>query len=201
VKPPLVIMDVGDVLIRTTPMAHYRQLARRLAWDWAAVATAVEESGIVERFETGQMSESVFVDAIRASLACPWLAHDEVEEAWQAVIGAADPSVAAVATDLARSGRLMLASNTNPFHWRVIGPRLERLGISCPVFLSFQIHSVKPAAEFFDCLLAAGVRPSSDVVFVDDRLDNVNAARHRGWTGWLHTDPKQTARRLAHLVH
>jgi FMN phosphatase YigB (HAD superfamily) len=198
---PFVIMDVGDVLVHTVPMAHYRQLACHVGQDWRAVAAAIEASGIVSRFETGQLTEATFAEALRAALGCPWLADDDVQRAWQAVIGPADSAVGAVAADLARAGQLMLASNTNPFHWSVVQSRLAELGISSPAFLSFEIGSAKPAQAFFDSLIRAGLRGAREAVFVDDRMDNVAAARRCGWAGWLHRDAKETVRHLAHLVH
>ncbi len=198
---PIVIMDVGDVLVRTVPMAHYRQLASHVGQDWRTVAAAIETSGTVSRFETGQLTEATFADALRAVLGCLWLANEDVQRSWQAIIGPADSDVGTIAADLARARRLVLATNTNPFHWRVVRNRLSELGISCPAFLSFEIGSAKPAQAFFDSLICAGLRGAREAVFVDDRVDNVEAARRCGWAGWLHRDAKETARYLAYLVH
>lgn len=62
---------------------------------------------------------------------------------------------------------------------------LSRLGICC----SSDIGVGKPSREFFDH--AAGLVQTRDVVFVDDRAINVEAAHRFGWTaihatdGWL----------------
>jgi hypothetical protein len=47
----LVVVDVGDVLMRTAPMAHHREFARRTGLAWEHVADSIEGSGIVAAFE------------------------------------------------------------------------------------------------------------------------------------------------------
>jgi hypothetical protein len=37
------VMDVGDVLIRTVPTAHYRALAERVCAPWQAVAALIAD--------------------------------------------------------------------------------------------------------------------------------------------------------------
>ncbi len=62
---------------------------------------------------------------------------------------------------------------------------LSRLAVCC----SSDIGLAKPSPEFFSC--ASRIMGPTEIVFVDDRSVNVDAARHFGWTaihaadGWL----------------
>lgn len=143
-NPPLVVMDIGDVLIRTVPTAHYRELARRTGMAWEQVADTIESSGIVAAFERGQLTAAGFANAVRRLLSRPGLRTKEVEEAWNVVVAEPDPVLAPVAACLAAAGRLLLASNTNPFHWRLVRGRLAGVGINAPACLSFEIGCTKP---------------------------------------------------------
>lgn len=195
---PLVVMDVGDVVVRTVPMAHYRTLGRRTGLAWEHVADHLEGSGAIAAFECGRLTAAGFVEAVRRSLSVPDLSTDQVEEAWNAVVAEPEPVLVPTASRLAAAGRLLLASNTNPFHWRIVHRRLANVGISARACLSFDVGCVKPSPRFFAALRVAA--PSSHVVYVDDRRENVQAASTLGWIGWVHREPTATVDYLHDLL-
>lgn len=189
-------MDVGDVLIRTVPMAHYRALGRHAGLGWERVAELLKGSGVVTAFETGRLAAAEFTHAVREMLAYPSLPDADVREAWNTVVAEVDPAVAPAAARLAAAGRLLLASNTNPFHWQVVRHRLARAGIVAPACLSFEIGCAKPDLAFFVTLTSAHPDARSHAVYVDDRAANVEAAVRCGMAGLVHSDPTHTAERL-----
>jgi putative hydrolase of the HAD superfamily len=193
-------MDVGDVLVRIKSTAHYHALGRLTGRAWEAVAAALEGSGTVVGFGTGRLDGAEFTDAVRELLGAPTLAPPSVREAWNAAVGEPDPLLSAVAAPLAAVGRLLLASNINPFHWLVARDRLARVGVTAPACLSFEVGHLKPASEFYEALAAADPRVGESAVFIDDQLANVEAARKHGMTGWLHRDLSATAGYLTGLA-
>jgi FMN phosphatase YigB (HAD superfamily) len=180
-----------------TAAAHYPALAALVGLDAGEVAARIEGAGIPAAFDTGGLGADDFVAAVRRALEAPALRHEDVERAWDEVIREVDPVVAGLAATFASAGRLVLASNTDPFHWRAIRPRLAEVGVDCPAYLSFEIGAKKPAAAFF-AAVAADVPAGS--WFVDDSADNVAAAVEHGLSGWVHRDPTETAARLASLL-
>jgi len=197
---PVVVMDVGDVLVETVPMAHYRELACRTGLTWEQVAGRIEGSGIVRGFETGRLTCTEFASEVRGTLGCPELRPEDVREAWNAVLARPDPVLAPIAACLAASGRLLLASNTSPWHWQVACRRLADAGITAPACLSFEAGHAKPDSRFFTALCRLGPRAGAGGVYVDDRPEHVEAAARHGLTAWLHTDARATARYLAGLL-
>lgn len=179
-------MDIGDVLIRTVPMAHYRELARRAGLAWEDVADRIESSGVVAAFERGERTALAFVESVRKLLAQPGLPASEIERAWNTVVAEPDPVLVPLAARLAAQRRLLLASNTNPLHWRLVRTRLAGVGIDVPAHLSFEIGYAKPDLRFFTALCAAAPQADGVAVYVDDRPENVEAARRRGLAGWVH---------------
>jgi len=113
---------------------------------------------------------------------------------WRAV----DPRMLDLLDVLARSGlTLGLLSNIPPelaAEFRQRHAWLDRfavLGFSC------RIGHVKPEPGAFDwCIRTLGVEPAR-ILFVDDREENVRAARARGMQGHLFTDPATLAQRIA----
>lgn len=197
--PPIVVMDVGDVLITTTPMAQYRAIAQQVDLTWQQVADRIENSGVVAAFERGALDEDQFGDQIRHLLRRPDLPIGTIHQAWNRVIAEVEPIVAGAAAELAVQARLILASNTNPIHWRLVRARLRRSGIDVPAVLSFEVSASKPDAAFFAAFRRA--HPYlGEAVYVDDRADNMAAATRAGLLGWLHRDPVETATRLRKLL-
>jgi putative hydrolase of the HAD superfamily len=186
-------MDVGDVLIRTAPMAQYRALARHTLLPWEHVAATLEDSGIVTEFETGRLAPAEFTAAICDRLRQPELHHRDVRNAWDAVVADVEPTLARRARKLSVSGRLVLASNTNPFHWEVVHDRLAASGINAPAYLSFRIGHVKPSPRFFAELASGEPRIAQGAVYIDDREDSVAEAVTLGMTGFLHRNVDSTA--------
>lgn len=196
---PLVVMDVGDVLITTSPMAQYKALAQMAGVTWQQVADCIEDSGIVTQLERGALDEDQFGSQVRQLLKRPRLSIGDIHQAWNRVIAEVEPIVAGAAAQLAPQARLVLASNTNPIHWRLVHARLRHHGIEAPAVLSFQVGVAKPDPAFFTALRRA--HPHLDgAVYIDDRADNVAAAARAGLAGRLHQDPAETAAALRSLL-
>jgi len=99
-----------------------------------------------------------------------------------------DPSMLALVERLGERYRVMLFSNTNQEHWdhavRSSDGRLGRI----EAYLSHEIGDLKPALSSFALVAAkAGVEPCR-CLFIDDRLDNVEAARRAGFHAELFTN-------------
>jgi FMN phosphatase YigB (HAD superfamily) len=191
----VVVLDVGDVLIRTVPMAHYQALARLTGMAPKEVTQVIESSDIVGAFETGAMTAAQFSRTV-CRLLQTTIPMEAVGTAWNTVVAEVDEVIAVPARRLAAAGRLILASNTNPFHWRVVNARLSGTGLVAPALLSFELGSAKPNPLFFKTL-GRWARVSEDrVIYIDDRADNVEVATGRGMTGCLHRNPARTAELL-----
>lgn len=197
---PLIVMDIGDVLIRTRPMAHYRSLSRLSGMTWEQVAEGLEGSGAVAAFERGHLDPPGFLAAAQQVLRWPGLSRDQLEQAWNEVVAGVDDTLAPWAARLAAAGQLRLASNINPFHWRAVSPRLADQQVTAPAWLSYEIGHTKPNSGFFTAVVSAEPAAGSGAVYIDDRPENVEAAVAHGMLGWLHRSPEETAGYLADLL-
>lgn len=191
----MLVTDVGDVIVRTRTGEQYRELARRTGRDADGVAQLLKASGLPAQLERGTIGEAAFAHQVSELLGRPTLSTSDVWECWAAEIAGIDPIVAPVMARWADAGRLLLASNTNVLHWPVVNQLLEEAGIKAPAILSFELGVTKPDARFF-----AHIEPDTTVLYVDDRPENVAAARDAGLAAWLHRDPAATAGYLTALL-
>ena len=95
-----------------------------------------------------------------------------------------------VIEELRKNGhRCVLGSNTFAPHISVVSNMNDKpLSHLDHLYLSHEMGIAKPNVEFFDYILREeGVRPE-DTVFVDDRIDNINAASSIGIKTLLYND-------------
>ena len=116
---------------------------------------------------------------------------------WRAV----DPRMLDLLDVLARSGlTLGLLSNIPPELADEFLQRYAWLGRFAVLGFSCRIGHVKPEPAAFDwCIKALGVEPAR-ALMIDDREENVRAARACGMQGHLFTDPATLIQRLAPVL-
>lgn len=186
------IADIGDVLIETLPGAHHQALAAVTGHSIEGVARLVESAELPADFEYGTVDAATFAARIREVLDVPGLTDETLTTAWNAVIGRPVTEIVDAVIPFAMAGRLVLASTTNPWHWKLVRHRLSAAGLpEVPAVLSFAIGTAKPEVAFYDAVRAV-IGDAGDAMFVDDRSVNVAAALRHGFTGWTHTDVAAT---------
>jgi HAD superfamily hydrolase (TIGR01509 family) len=191
----MLISDVGGVLLDTDDGAFVRELARFAGQPVQDVTMAVDKSGIYDQRDAGRLSLPDITRELRDVLGVAELSVASVEAAWNAVLGEPDPVLAPLAARLSREGRLILATNTNNVHWPVVLDRLEAVGIcrGTPAMVSYLHRVVKPDPGYYVRLVELFLEPGATALFVDDKPENVQAARDAGLSGVLHQNSETTA--------
>lgn len=173
--------DVGGVLIpdRLAPgnsLNVFRELGKR--YDFAPEAAHAAYTALQPSLDLGAVSLANLCAAMgveQKSFERDWLAMHPVDRKAITVIerlASAGYSVG-LATNFCRRLLDLLIGSVE---------QLARLQVCC----SSDIAVAKPSSKFFDC--ASKIIDSSEVVFVDDRAANVDAARRYGWTAILATE-------------
>ena len=178
------VFDLGGVIAPHDNDVLYARLASR-----CSVPDALQQivaGAADDRFGTGELGipflhwrfvKELGYDGDWAMFERQWCSHLGIDEA-----------MLALATRLAESNRVLLFSNTNQVHWehlqRLTGGALGRL----EPYLSHEIGAVKPHLEAFRLVAErAGIEPGRSL-FIDDRMDNVEAARRAGYQAEPFTD-------------
>ena len=133
-------------------------------------------------YECGRLTTEEFFRTVQpaSKLTC---SLEEFAEAF-ADIFTPNPLVRDLIPLLKQRHRLLLASNTNAAHFAKFSEQfadvLRHFDALC---LSFEIGHRKPSADYFAaCQREAHAEPQ-ECLFVDDLLENVEAARKQGWHG------------------
>jgi FMN phosphatase YigB (HAD superfamily) len=66
--------------------------------------------------------------------------------------------------------------------------------------LSYEVRSMKPDARIYEVVEATSGFSGKDLLYLDDRPENIAAGAARGWQAWIHSDPAHTVPRVSALL-
>ena len=180
-----VYFDLGNVLLAFDPELACRNIARIAGVTEARARDAVYHSGLQDRFEHGEVDGNQYAEAVRDQLG-----KSKAEVDSSAILDAVSDmftpieSMGAVMREVRRNGyRVGLLSNTCHAHWDWI--QRQQYAVMDFDFevtiLSFEVGSMKPdEAIYVAAEQAAGVQ-GTQILFLDDKEENVAAASARRW--------------------
>lgn len=177
-----VYFDLGNVLVYFDHERAVTQLAELTQRPPDLVRRLVFASRLQDQYETGIINCDQFAGTLIDQLETPRQAH-EILEAISAIF---EPNVAmeSVLDWLTRENvPFGILSNTCRAHWNWL--QAKRWPVINGRFrhsvLSFEVKSMKPQENIYrHCEQLVGCEPSR-IFFMDDRIENVEAAQRRGW--------------------
>ncbi|HYL04345.1 MAG TPA: HAD-IA family hydrolase [Steroidobacteraceae bacterium] len=177
-----VVFDIGWVFVRL----NYRPLLELLRARGADVAdmSAVLARVALAEHESGRLHGRGLLEQL-ASLTRSPVALDELHAKWVDMFEL-EPAMVELAHRLSEQQRVYLLSNVGDLHWAHLSReyRLHRIGHGA--LPSYLAGVMKPHAGIYaEAERRFALAPAS-TVFIDDRPDNVAAARARGWHGIVH---------------
>lgn len=184
-----ILFDLGNVLIDLDIPETFRKL--RALIDAEHAEDAEEKiNQIVSRYERGELSDELFINAI-LKLSKREVQAGDVIDAWNAMLKGIPVRRMEWLAEMKKHHRMAVLSNTNDLHISWVRSYLKKYHPDCDfekvffekIFYSHQIGCRKPEPECFQKVLnELGWRPQ-DTVFIDDLEVNVKAADELGMTG------------------
>lgn len=194
-----VVFDLGKVLLDF----DYGIVVRRVAARGSRIGIPeiqrlLVDSPLLPAFERGELTSRQFYDAVRKETGFD--GTFEQFAGWFGDIFAEIPPMVALQSELRRRGiPTYIFSNTNDL-------AIDHVRRNFPFFagfdgyvLSYEHGAMKPDAPLYDVVERLTARRGADLVYLDDRPENVEAGAARGWRAILHADPTESRRHLAHL--
>lgn len=176
----LFVFDIGGVLIGLDRPARDALLGA--SYSFASNATA-RVSELNAQFRLGKITEKAYVEHACEIHA---VSAETLYQAEDAFLIAGDTSMMKLVVDLGKGHRTVAFSNTHAIHWR----RVERELLAADAFHSFYLsHEMgleKPDLVSYEAVAEREGYSPENIVFVDDTLTNVEAARSAGWGHCIH---------------
>ena len=187
-----VIFDIGWVLVHLAPEPLLALLRRH----GAEVHRLEEVTGRIElhEHESGRLDGAGLVANI-ARLAPREPAHADVAAAWIDMFDP-QPAMFALAQQLRARHRVFLLSNVGDLHWAELRRRFRLHELGEDVIASFEAGVMKPHEGIYVQAEERFTLDPAQTVFIDDRLENIEAVRRRGWHGIVHQHHDTTVEAL-----
>ncbi len=173
------IFDLGNVLIPFDFKLGYQRMAALCACPAPEIPLKIRSTGLVQPFETGQISSEHFVGELCSVLGLR-ATYSEFCELWSSVFLPETLIAEPFLGSLGERYRLLLLSNTNPIHFSMVQAKYPLLEHFDDYVLSYEVCSAKPDAKIYQEALARAECLAEECFFTDDMLINVEAARQHG---------------------
>ena len=198
VRPEVVVFDLGKVLVDFDYSIASRRIAARGRMSPAEVQRFIDHSPLLFRYEMGLLSRQQFFDEVRATTGFEG-SLDEFAEFFADIFFPIDAMIHLHAGLRAARVPTFIFSNTNDI-------AIEHIRRNFPFFsefdeyvLSYQHGAMKPQAKLYEVVEGVTGRRGEQILYLDDRIENAEAGRARGWQVVHHQTPAGTALALAGL--
>jgi glucose-1-phosphatase len=177
-----VVFDVGNVLAHFS-MDAFGEFLREHGAEFSDAAetwtTALFKAIPIWQYERGEISTDEFFAAVQAI--CPNPLNMEMARRLWTEIFTPDHKLLALAQKLSGTYQIGILSNTSPLHWEYLLKSYGLQKFAHSLMPSFRLGLMKPEPEIYHRAEEILGVSGAEIVFFDDRPENVQGARDAGW--------------------
>jgi HAD superfamily hydrolase (TIGR01509 family) len=198
-KSELVVFDLGKVLVDFDYSIAARKVAARGTRRVNDLQHFLGSSPILARFEAGFLTRRQFFAGMRQITG---FTGDEAEFVSDfADIFVPIPPMIELHEELRQRGfPTYIFSNTNDI-------AIEHIRRKFPFFknfdgyiFSYEVGAMKPDAKIYKAMEKTSGKRGADLIYIDDRPENIKTGDARGWRAILHETPDKTRAALQGLL-
>jgi HAD superfamily hydrolase (TIGR01509 family) len=191
----VVVFDLGKVLVDFDYHIAIPRIAAHSPLSPAEIKSFFFQSPLLVDYESGRISRLEFFEQARRVTGFRGT-FEEFGEFFADIFTAIPPMIELHAGLHRRGIPTYIFSNTNDL-------AVEHVRRSFPFFhnfdgyiFSYEVRAMKPDAKIYEALERLAGRRGADIVYLDDRPENVAGGAARGWRTILHETPEKTRRAL-----
>jgi HAD superfamily hydrolase (TIGR01509 family) len=189
--PGIVVFDLGKVLVDFDYGIAGSRIAARARMPLEELRNFISTSPLLFRYETGLMSKREFFDEICSATGYGGTL-DEFCHFFADIFVPIEPMVKLHAQLSQRGYPTYIFSNTNELAVGHIRRSFPFFGNFDGYILSYEVRAMKPDPKIYEALEQMANRRGADILYLDDRPENVEAGATRGWQTILHEKPEVT---------
>jgi glucose-1-phosphatase len=174
-----IIFDLGRVIVPFDFTRGYTRMSPLCGIPAAEIPGRIATTGLVGRFESGQVEPRDFVAQLSRHLNLN-ASYEDFCTIWSSIFLPETLVREDLLRELRRNYRLLLLSNTNAIHFEMIRENYPLLQHFHAFVLSYEVGAMKPSPIIYQKAIAeAGCQPG-ECFFTDDIAEYVEAARSQG---------------------
>ncbi len=186
-----VVFDLGKVLVDFDYSIAARKVAARSSKAPEDLHMFLSSSPFLVEYESGRLTRKQFFDAVREAVGF----HGDITEFgkfFAEIFSPIEPMIALHAELRRRGLPTYIFSNTNDLAVEHVRRDFPFFGHFDGYILSYEVGAMKPQPQIYEALEKMSGRRGAEIVYIDDRLENVQAGSARGWRTILHETPEKT---------
>lgn len=188
---PVIIFDLGKVLVDFDYSIAARKIAARSRKAPSDLHTFLSCSSALIQFESGKLTRQGFYEAVREAIELE--ASLEEFGGYFADIFTEMPGTIALQRELRQNGyKTFIFSNTNDLAVEHVRRNFSFFKDFDGYILSYEVGGMKPQPEIYEAMEAMTGKRGADLIYIDDRAENIEAGKARGWRAILHESSAKT---------
>jgi HAD superfamily hydrolase (TIGR01509 family) len=196
---PAIVFDLGKVLVDFDYSIAAQKISARSTKQLPDLQHFLGSSPILARFESGLLTRGQFFAELREITGLTSDIDEFVSDF--ADIFVPIPAMIGLHEELRRQGfQTYIFSNTNDIaigHIRREFPFFKNFD---GYIFSCEVGAMKPELKIYEAMEKMSDRRGADLIYIDDRLENIEAGMARGWRAILHETPEKTRAALESCV-
>lgn len=174
-----ILFDLGNTIVPFDFQRGYARMEQHCQWPAAEIPKRIAQTGLVPKFETGDVEPEEFVASLCAELGLR-LSHQEFCDLWTSIFLPGMLIPESLLASLAERYRLVLVSNTNAIHFGMVRSNYPLLRHFHELVLSHEVGAAKPSPKIYrEAIVRAGCA-ADECLFIDDIEMCVEGARREG---------------------
>ena len=189
--PSLIAFDLGKVLLDFDYAIAGRRVAAQTNLSDSAVQAFLDHSPLLYRFETGLMTQQEFFQEVRRETGFRGN-FEEFGGFFADIFWEIRPMIELHAALRRKGIPTYIFSNTNDLAIGHIRRNFPFFANFDGYLLSYEVKAMKPDARIYEALEQMTGKRGAEILYLDDRRENVDAGAARGWQVILHSDPEKS---------
>ena len=193
-----VVFDLGKVLVDFDYGIAGRRLAARATMAAAELGQFLVHVPLIVEYETGMLTSQQFYERVRA--ASGFLGDlEEFAASFADIFTPIKPMVQLNAELRSRGFPTYIFSNTNELAIHFIGRKFPFFNDFNDYILSYEHGSMKPDSRLYEVVEERTGREGAEILYLDDRPENIAAGAARGWQVILQESPEKSRAAIEEL--
>ena len=189
--PSAIVFDLGKVLVDFDYAIAAQRISARGNTSLAEIAKFVSQSRLFDQYESGVVTTQEFFDQIRRATGFRGTLA-EFGECFADIFVQIEPMVELHAALRQRNLPAYIFSNTNELAAEHIRRTFPFYADFDGFVLSYQHGFMKPDPRLYEIVEKACARRGAEILYLDDRPENLATDSARGWQVILHETPEKS---------
>lgn len=163
-----IVFDIGNVLVKSS----FKTIAENLGIDY------FERDEQYFEFSKGKLTAIQYYNYVLQKYQLN-ISYSDFCTAWNSFYSEEVDGMYELIKELSKTNELYVLSNSNVLHGLYVQRRYSHLfNQFSQILYSFCLGCRKPESEIFEELLKATNAKGEDIIFIDDKKENIGAAEH-----------------------